>query len=145
MRLKPLLIFFLISGVGCSRPNPLKSDGILTPHNRVKILLKYMHLPEGIRDCEFILYDVNQGGSRLLPGPTDLDYQVVMKVDRNFLDTWMTNLHPAVGLDYTWLKSMKWLKRDYFPHSESNMYTNTHLQLTVFRESGLVYLRYIQH
>lgn len=138
---------FILLMSGCTGPsNPLSSRQLDTKQQRVEALGRYLHLPTGISDCEFLLYDVNPSGSRGIPGPTDRDYQAVMCFTNSVLEYWTNNrvFLPQKG-DLSWTNSLDLSRADYRPRGGLLWYQSQGAVLAICPQGAVVFYRLIQH
>ena len=83
----------------------IESGPVSSAKDRVAIARKRVKLPTPIQDVEFQMQDVNAGNDRSLPGATDRDYKLIMKVHPQNLGRWTTGFDKIRDYDYSWMEN----------------------------------------
>jgi len=83
----------------------IESTNINLSSDRVAMVKKRIKTASPILDAEFDIYDVNAGNSRSIPGASDRDYRVIMKIRSEYLLRWSKGMERVPDYDYSWMKS----------------------------------------
>ena len=139
-----LLLVLLITS--CDSRTTVKSSDIQSAKNRIKELGKLFVLRSEIIDAEYEIYDVNIN-NRSIPGPTDRDYRVVLKVKPEDLEKWNDPelSIPSLPLDIKWAEKLASGNQVFDLSGPGMQYSNEHKQMTVFQDSGIILIRIVQH
>jgi hypothetical protein len=87
-------ILFIIVGTilvfSCAPKNHIQSCEFATKETRIEQLSKLIRMKSPVLDAYYDLYNVNLD-SRSLPGPTDINYKIIIRVKPEDVTRWTEN------------------------------------------------------
>ncbi len=144
-RYKYILIALVIVLCTCTQSqNHIYSHDFHTSLDRINALKKCFVLRTEIFDTAFDIYDVNMN-NRTIPGPTDRDYRIVLKMDSSYIREWIKDVQiTSFPINYDWAKEL--LKENNFSiGSVSGIFTGPDKQVIVFQNDGIILFRIRQY
>ena len=140
-----LLVLALVGIVivgGCRRSmtTDTRSSSLPDDASKIAFLRKYLVMPSQVQATEFhIEYHDNDGG--LVPGPSEWDMRVVMKVDPAKLPLWTDGFTPAEGADLSWGYTLLPSEKRWAIKSKPKVYQRGHAVVAIFETEGIVFKR----
>ena len=110
--------------------------------NRSKIafLKKYLKMPSAIEEAEFhVVYQDNSGG--LVPGPSDWDIQVVLRVKLENVPLWTNGMTRVDLADLSWGYSLLPSAEQWAVKSKPVIYEQGRTVVAVFEPEGTIFKR----
>jgi hypothetical protein len=114
------------------------SKQFATDPDKIQFLNRYLTLPTAVEAAEFhVVYHDNSGGG--IPGPSDWDMQVVLKVAPQDLSAWTDNLKmTSQKQDLAWGYSLA-QQRAWKLQSKPKVYTAPGKIVAVFEKEGFIF------
>lgn len=148
MMLKRILILFslLIILTNCyNNSNRILSKNIDDTDKKIETLKKYFKVRSPILDTEYDIYDVNIN-NRSIPGPTDRDYKIILKVDTYYLDAWTENeVVTSFPFKFDWANDLIANKDAFDLTGPAMMYSGQNKTMMVYNKTGIILIRIVQH
>jgi hypothetical protein len=118
------------------------SKQFATDADKIRFLKRYLSLPTAVEAAEFhVVYHDNSGG--LIPGPSDWDMQVVLKVAPQDLSAWTHNVKAtSQKQDLEWGYSLA-RQRDWKLQSKPKVYTGSGKIVAVFEKERVIFKQLI--
>jgi hypothetical protein len=129
-----VMVFFAAEA---KRTTDTRSSDFSDDQAKMAFLKKYLKMYSEIEATEFhVRYQDNSG---LVPGPSNWDMQVVMKIPRDKLGPWTTGLKKTDQADLSWgydllPKDERWAIR-----SKPTIYCRGQTVVAVFESEGIVF------
>ena len=147
--LAALLVIFLAAGClgEAARPNlttDTQSSQFTTETAKLAFLQRYLKLATPVQAAEFhIIYHDNSGG--FVPGPSDWNIRVLLKVAPADIDRWTTGMQPAPSdqFDLTWAKAFAAQHPAWTMTSEPEIYQKPGMVLALFRPEKIIFVRMV--
>lgn len=116
------------------------SKQFATDTAKIQFLKRYLSFPTAVEAAEFhVVYHDNSGG--MVPGPSDWDMQVVLKVAPQDLSAWTHNLKvTSEQQDLAWGYRLA-QQRGWKPQSKPKVYTGAGKIVAVFEKEGFIFKR----
>jgi hypothetical protein len=116
------------------------SKQFATDPDKIQFLKHYLTLPTAVEAAEFhVVYHDNSGDG--IPGPSDWDMQVVLKVAPQDLSAWTQNVKPtSEKQDLEWGYSLA-RQRNWKLQSKPKVYTAAGKIVVVFEKEGFIFKR----
>lgn len=144
--LAALLVIFLAGCLGeAVRPNlttDTQSSQFTAETAKLAFLQRYVKLATPAQAAEFhIIYHDNSGG--FVPGPSDWDIRVLLKVASADIDQWTAGMQPAPSaqFDLTWAKAFAAQHPAWTTTSEPQIYQKAGMMLALFRPEKIIFVR----
>jgi hypothetical protein len=120
-----------------------RSSELPNEQAKIEFLKKYLKLHSEIDATEFhIRYQDNSG---IVPGPSDWDIEVVMKVPKDKLGLWTTGLQKADQADLSWGFDLLPKDERWAIHSKPAIYRQGQTVVALFEPEGIVFKRVEKH
>jgi hypothetical protein len=118
------------------------SKQLATDTDKIQFLKRYLTFPTAVEAAEFhVVYHDNSGGG--IPGPSDWDMQVVLKVAPQNLSAWTHNLKmTSQKQDLEWGYSLA-KQRNWKLQSKPKVYTGPGKIVAVFEKEGFIFKQLI--
>lgn len=116
------------------------SKQFATDTDKIQFLKRYLTLATAVEAAEFhVIYHDNSGG--FVPGPSDWDMQVVLKVPPRDFIAWTHNVKvTSQQQDLEWGYSLA-RQRDWRLQSKPKIYTGSGKIVAVFEKEGFIFQR----
>jgi hypothetical protein len=116
------------------------SKQFVTDADKIQFLKRYLTFPTAVEAAEFhVVYHDNSGGG--IPGPSDWDMQVVLKVAPQNLSAWTHNVKvTSQKQDLEWGYSLA-QQRAWKLQSKPKIYTGPGKIVAVFEKEGFIFKR----
>ena len=147
--LAAILVMFLT--VGClgeaARPNlttDTQSSQFTTETAKLAFLQRYLKLATPVQAAEFhIIYHDNSGG--FVPGPSDWDIRVLLKVAPADIVQWTTGMQPTPTdqIDLAWAKAFAAQHPTWTMTSEPEIYQKAGMMLALFRSEKIIFVQMV--
>jgi hypothetical protein len=135
-----VISFMAFSAATATMTTDTHSSNLPNDQAKIEFLKKYLEMYSEIEATEFhIRYDDNSTG--LVPGPSDWDMQVVMKVAQNRLASWTAGLQKTEETDLSWAYDLLPKNKQWAIHSTAVIYTRGKTVVAVFEPEGIVFKR----
>ena len=146
--MKSNLLFVLllcVSIFACGGESTVRSSDYKDNAARIERLGDLFVLRSDVIDAAYEIYDVNLN-TRSIPGPTDRDYRIILKVDPRLLEKWHDpDLINSFPVDYSWADSILSTADGFDLKGKSVQYSGENKQMVIFEETGVVLVRIVQH
>lgn len=131
---------FFMSQSARSKSTDTLSSAFADDSAKIQFLKKYVKLNSEISAAEFhIRYHDNSQG---VPGPSDYDMQIIMKMPTENLPLWITGMKQTQEpVDFSWARKLALGSRKWAVASKPATYENGRTTMAVFRPEGIVYKR----
>lgn len=142
-----LYCFVLTIVIGCTSSTLVESRNYSSSAKRINVLKRYFKTRSDILDTVFKIYDVNMN-TRSIPGPTDRDYQIILKIDPKEIDTWHEPQSvTSFPFEYDWAFALlKETGHNDFDLSGSKIfYSSENKKMIIFQDTGVIFIRIEQH
>lgn len=137
-----LLLLVLLS---CKTDPTIKSSDYKEKEVRIKILSEYFVLKSDPIDAVYNIYDVNIN-NRSIPGASDRDYKVILKIDKNDLNKWHEPENiTSIPINYKWTESLISTVEGFELNGIYRQYTSKNKEMIIFEETGIILIRIVQH
>jgi hypothetical protein len=122
-----------------------RSASLPTEQAKIEFLNRYLVLPTDVQGTEFhIVFHDNRKG--LVPGPSDFDIQVAVKVPPDKVSAWTAEMPKAAApFDVSWAQDV--LPRDdrWATHSTPHYYERAGVYVVTYEPEGIVLKRVTKH
>ena len=142
-----ILVILLISGYffGCAGDSTVKSSDYSDRAARIERLAELFVLRSEVIDTAYEIYDVNMN-TRSIPGPTDRDYRIILKVDPRFLQLWHDpDLVTSLSVDYLWAEPILKHTDGFDLSGKATQFVSENKQMIIFEETGVILVHLLQH
>jgi hypothetical protein len=122
-----------------------RSASLPTDQAKIAFLKRYLVLPSEVEATEFhIVFHDNRKG--LVPGPSDFDIQVVVKVHPDKVPAWTAELPKAAApFDISWAQDVVPSADRWATRSAPNFYEREGVQVVTYGPEGIVLKRVQKH
>jgi hypothetical protein len=147
---RPILMLGLLSllMVSCITTNSAnlstdtRSTQFSTDREKLAFLAKYLTLYSTVEAAEYhIVYHDNSSGG--VPGPSDWDIQVVLKMAPENLSLWTTDMQPVApeSVDLSWGYPLLPNEPRWKVPTQPSVYRSANVVVAVFPEQGILFKR----
>jgi hypothetical protein len=138
------LLNFFRPGTGSMTTNT-RSASLPSDQAKVYFLKRYLVLPSEVQATEFhIVFHDNRKG--LVPGPSDFDIQVAVKVPPDKVPAWTAEMPKAAApFDISWAKDFLPTDDRWATHSPPNYYERAGVYVVTYEPEGIVLKRVTKH
>ncbi len=139
------MILWLLSCTALNEPNrstDTRSSQFATDAEKIAFLQQYLTLPSPVEAAEYhIVYHDNSTGG--VPGPSDWDMRVVLRVAPTQLEGWTVDMQPvaADAVDLAWGYELLPVDAQWKINSEPTIYTRNNVIVAVFAPEGILFKR----
>jgi hypothetical protein len=122
-----------------------RSASLPSDQAKVEFLKRYLVLPSEVQATEFhIVFHDNRKG--LVPGPSDFDIQVAVKVPPDKVSAWTAQMPKAPApFDISWAQDFLPKDERWATHSPPNYYEREGVQVVTYDPEGIVLKRVQKH
>jgi hypothetical protein len=134
------ILLLLFSTTQTTLTTDKRSSDFSDDQAKVEFLKKYLKMYSEIEATEFhVRYQDNSGG--LVPGPSDWDMQVVMKMPKDKVGLWTRGLEKTVEADLSWGDDLLPNDERWAIRSKPMIYSRGSSVVAVFESEGIVFKR----
>lgn len=134
-----VVLFLLFSATQATLTTDTRSSDFSDDQTKIEFLEKYLKMYSEIEATEFhVRYQDNSG---FVPGPSEWDMQVVMKMSQDNLPRWTTDLQKADQVDLSWGEDLLPQEERWTIRSKPTIYTRGKTLVAVFEPEGIVFKR----
>ncbi|MBI9100039.1 MAG: hypothetical protein JEY91_16275 [Spirochaetaceae bacterium] len=137
------LILLLSFFMSCKNNNLIKSSDYSHKEKKIQTLKEYFNLKSEILDTEYEIYDVNMN-NRSIPGPTDRDYKVILKIAPDDIMKWHEPGEiSSFPLDYSWATEVltETGNQNIKLIGSIFQYKNKYKEMIIFFDAGIILIR----
>ncbi|CAN5436343.1 hypothetical protein BH10CHL1_BH10CHL1_02840 [soil metagenome] len=131
-----------ITGIASNRTTDTRSAQFTTDREKLAFLEKYLTLYSAVEAAEYhIVYHDNAAGA--VPGPSDWDIQVVLKMAPENLLLWTVDMQPVepASIDLTWAYPLLPTEPRWKVQAQPRVYTRSNVVVAIFPEQGILFKR----
>ena len=140
-----VIFFSLICILSCGGETVVRSSAYPTAQKRVERLKELFVLRSDVKDAAYEIYDVNMN-TRSIPGPTDRDYKIVLKVSLNDLEKWNEpEIITSLPQNYDWAEELLKGLDGWDLSGSIIQYANENKHMVIFKDTGVILVRIVQH
>jgi hypothetical protein len=133
------VLFLLFSTTQATLTTDTRSSDFSDDQAKIEFLKKYVTMYSEIETTEFhVRYQDNSG---LVPGPSDWDMQVGMKMTMDKVGVWTTGLRKTIQTDLSWGYDLLPKDERWAIHSKPTIYSRGRTVVAVFESEGIVFKR----
>jgi len=141
-----LLLFLSCSSFSSTSNTHIDSSHLFTKEKRIKELSKYFILRTAILNTHFFINDVNLN-SRTVPGATYRDYRIAIKIDKQHIPVWISDVNPTNDvLPCEWTRDSLFCNDPDFNLSYNpEIYQAESKVVLLYRNEGVLFIRIQQN
>jgi hypothetical protein len=145
MKQYKILFLLLILSSCTSSSNHILSTKYTAKDKKIEILGKYLLIRSNLIDVEFDLYNVNIN-NRSIPGPTDIDYHIALKVTEDDIEKWLTDVTiTSFPINYAWTDKLIKDNINFSHASNPIIYSGKNREIILYKSEGVLFLHIYQH
>ena len=137
-----LLLISCITSNAANRTTDTRSTQFATDSEKLAFLKQYLTMSSAVEAAEYhIVYHDNSSGG--VPGPSDWDIQVVLKMAPEDLILWTVDMQPAApeAVELTWGYSLLPAEPRWKIEAQPLVYTRANVVVAVFPQAGILFKR----